>query len=278
MGVSLSRPIKATVSAVQRLLHFKKPTSISWSHGPPKPTFRFQDLPGELRNQIYGYVLTEPAGYCLSVQRRRCFCGQYQDQLVTDRKRIDFCLHRPGRRISRVGMLLTCRSINQECSPLLYALNTFRFHRSLHGYTPEHAIKVFLVRIGKKNAAALKSVVLSMGNDSLGVFTMSFKTYVRRTLTFARNHPSANIQLEASVLHGLEHIRPGRHHYRRWLEVSIDVANLRQSMECLREKVIKIRDESEEAHEYPLDVFLAKLSRTMERYCPEPGRAAIMWR
>ncbi|KAF2766925.1 hypothetical protein EJ03DRAFT_166347 [Teratosphaeria nubilosa] len=271
MGVSWSRLIQVTVSTVQTLLYIRKPMGISWSHRSPRPTFRFHDLPGEIRNQIYGYVLTSPDGYCLTVQRKRCFCGQYEDQLVTDRRRIDFCSHRATRRPSPVGMLLTCRSINQECSPLLYTLNTFRFHRSLLGYTPEYAIKVFLTKIGKKNAAALKSVVLSMGNDSLGLFTMSFKTYLRRTLTFARNHPSLNVQFEASVLYWQEHNRTSRHQHRHWLEVSINMANLRQSMETLRKRVIEIRDESEEANDrYPLDAFLVKLSRTMARYCSGP--------
>jgi hypothetical protein len=139
----------------------------------------FLDLSAEIRNKIYGHLLTSP------------------DKVrITDAKRGDFSsaavrFGNKGRLFSSI--LSTCREIRNEAAPMLYGSNTFSFFSGM-------PFMLFMIQIGS-NAEFIRHVRIEhVGEKSFVEQGVHFLkgTKVLKTLEFARSARNA-FTIEESV-------------------------------------------------------------------------------
>ncbi|KAJ9607432.1 hypothetical protein H2200_008505 [Cladophialophora chaetospira] len=91
---------------------------------PDAESFRFLDLPGEIRNQIYQYFL-----HGLSINE--------SDEYTGDQQQIQETIDQDAMKKTRSSLLSICRQINKEYTPLFY--NTF----SVVVHTPRRPIQAY---------------------------------------------------------------------------------------------------------------------------------------
>ncbi|KAK4550145.1 hypothetical protein LTR36_003112 [Oleoguttula mirabilis] len=118
---------------------------------PPRPdglaSSPFSKLAPETRNHIYSFALARPEPFLIgstSVQPRLCQ-GKRKDATRRDYR----------------GLLLSCRTLSTEGTHLFYAANTFVFAPSGPRDSTE-MLDYFSAKIGARNAAALRDIVLKM--------------------------------------------------------------------------------------------------------------------
>ena len=113
-------------------------------------SFRFLDLPIELRLAIFEIILTVPATAFIQPP----VTGHHGVDLVNHFPRP--CLEPLPRPDFPISLLLTCRRICTDALPILYGRNTFQFEFS--STSPwSHYTNKFLKQIGPSNCALLRS-------------------------------------------------------------------------------------------------------------------------
>lgn len=96
--------------------------------------FRWNELPGELKNHIYMYALTDPA----PISGIRPWKHTESNDLL-------------------VNLLLVSKEIYGEAAPILYGANTFRFSAC-------QSVEKWLDKIGTKAAKLVKNITLELNN------------------------------------------------------------------------------------------------------------------
>lgn len=146
--------------------------------GPPRQplnlrTFKFCDLPGELRNKIYGYVFTrEFYKICWADKKKTSLTYQLPKRPVYASPRLDPSVIRRRRlfdyprriRSNEViesyelspgpaALLLTCKLISEEASSLFYSISTFTFQN-------QGTFTAFLNTLSMTKKASIRSLHL----------------------------------------------------------------------------------------------------------------------
>ena len=103
-------------------------------------SFRFLDLPPELRNEVYFWALNSPTGNLLPVQRINPRRYEMRVSVL------------PGDELQTLGLfnqnlILTCKQVHSEASGLIYHYNTFimldpNYLRAALFYQPRHVYRI----------------------------------------------------------------------------------------------------------------------------------------
>lgn len=142
-------PLSSTSSTSATLLTHRRQRKMDHS-----PLAR---LPAELRNIIYELVLVQDEPIEIGWKR-------YGKSTVRHMRATNYC---------KAGLLQTCREIYEDCKGFVYSCNSFKLadQNSLHEVAKE--LERFLLLIGQRNTALLKSMTLGEGwtlENSIYVF------------------------------------------------------------------------------------------------------------
>ncbi|KAL1797799.1 hypothetical protein ACET3X_004405 [Alternaria dauci] len=131
---------------------------------PKRKIFPFLDLPAEIRNMIYEYTLTDPAGINLAgtwKHKRRTverITAKCQANISTNRNWTDTRLMNDNIRSQHEqpaalvpSLLAVSKQIHQECIDILYGNNEFIFANSFALYN-------FMINLGPRTAKHLKTL------------------------------------------------------------------------------------------------------------------------
>lgn len=158
---------------------YQKRKAVSSKPLPKKKIFPFLELPGELRNKIYGYCLQDPAGiYLFSTTqkfRRTVFRASeiaYRGDPPLPRSTDDDTEDENGDKSEPMtpsnvvralvpALLAVCKKINEEARSILYD-HVFHVKDTM-------ALHSFLVDLGPRAATYLKSIDLAEWGHGRGV-------------------------------------------------------------------------------------------------------------
>lgn len=129
----------------------------------------FLDLPAELRNEIYRLCLLAPeATHFVELQRIRLY-----------RIRKQYTTIRTSQKLRALGLLRSCKQINQEATSIFYGENAFRFKDA-------KAAQAFLPRIAH-SMGQIRDISVGLGDQTKTSFArllITLKSAVRlRSLT-----------------------------------------------------------------------------------------------
>lgn len=119
------------------------------SHKPTSQSFRFVDLPLELRQQIYRLCLVDEAVINFAIDRKKHLRDKDATRLYRTHhwwEGIQSSFH--------TSLLLTNSTIHQEAAPILYGLNTFQFYGQ-HGWRMFIKFQLRLMSISRSSIRRL---------------------------------------------------------------------------------------------------------------------------
>lgn len=131
------------------------------------------DLPSEIRQLIYNFALVKDELLDLWPASKYDVIPYPDAHYTTRDHRGDWAKFRLAiwsmRQGLTVNILRACKTINSEATPILYGRNEFRFTME-DGWVPLH---IFLIMIGKRNRAHIKSLSVFVPLESLVYETQS---------------------------------------------------------------------------------------------------------
>jgi len=161
-------------------------------HIPYNEPFPFMDLPAELRNKVYTYLLVLPDAIGIFRDRewsnhskKLTYDSPFLYNILRSKIRSGRCGENYKTKLLTIGLLYICRKIHHEASFLLYSKNIFRWfiYQKLDEMKDDWGVmNTFMENIGRTNASHFKQIsicypelALRWGTDATGNTVMFAK-------------------------------------------------------------------------------------------------------